>query len=174
MHYKANAIADRYMVPCFHQNWKLFAPDVPMYNVELEFRTHPKVTMRSNDISALDSAHHAAQWRDWQDATAFFGHGTKSTMEKVEQNISTQLTWQLMNNLYRKEGIVQYDQVVASPAYTTALFYVMQMQSNSMSIDSIGSWQIRLKYDFTPDAQNVDRRSNQDVVLFPEYFPLPK
>ena len=74
-----NQKTDRYMAPVFHQNWKLFAPDLPRYNCELEFRL------------AINN-----EWTDWKDASAFYGHSKSSPLETIEQNILTQLNWQLL------------------------------------------------------------------------------
>ncbi len=173
MPYKANAVADRYMVPCFHQNWKLFAPDVPMYNVELEWRClaapHPQ------PLSGGEGS-----WTPWQDAT--YEEGLKESprvLETVEQGFCTQLSAQLLNNLYRKDSTIIYDRIVGSPAYASALFYVMKYHeqkklpfNDRMNRQPV-AWQIRLRYTFAPQPRSMFD-AHEQVVEFPEYYPAPR
>src|SRR5690349_17586122 len=61
-------LADRYSIPAFHQNWKLFAPDLPAYNVELEYRWTD-----------------AGGWSAWKDVSESFGFDKTSRIETIEQ-----------------------------------------------------------------------------------------
>ncbi|MFM7730500.1 MAG: DUF5819 family protein, partial [Flavobacteriales bacterium] len=36
-------VVDGYSVPLFYQNWRLFAPDVPAYDAQLEYRDEPLI-----------------------------------------------------------------------------------------------------------------------------------
>jgi hypothetical protein len=145
-----NQKTDRYMAPVFHQNWKLFAPDLPRYNCELEFRL------------AINN-----EWTDWKDASAFYGHGKSSPLETIEQNILTQLNWQLLNNLYSKNGERQFDRIVRSTAYTDAMFMVMKMHRNANPDKREEMMQVRIRYQFTPSPGQQNAAT--EIIEFPIY-----
>ncbi len=200
MPYKAYALADKYSVPCFHQNWKLFAPDVPKYTVQLEYRTvvdsgdsikvngktmaraNVMMTKTANDsyiysiLNATDSAslnataENITAWSNWHDATGAAEVNVRQ-METIEQGFCTQLGNQLLNNLYRKNDVVQYDRVVASPAYASALYYVMKWNKTDAMPYNI--WQIRLRYVFTPEP-GTSQAAKEEIVEFPAYTHQPK
>ncbi|MFN0032593.1 MAG: DUF5819 family protein [Flavobacteriales bacterium] len=183
MPHQANALAEHYMVPCFHQNWKLFAPDVPEYSVQLEWRClaapHPR-PLSSGEGSA--SSANSQVWTPWQDAT--YEEGLKESprvLETVEQGFCTQLSAQLAGNLYRSDSTIMYDRVVGSPAYASALFYVMKHhelklvspQQGDLEYYTPKGWQIRLKYTFTPHPLSM-LPAKEVVIAFPEYYPQPR
>ncbi|MFM9984630.1 MAG: DUF5819 family protein [Flavobacteriales bacterium] len=145
-----NQRTDRYMAPVFHQNWKLFAPDLPRYNCELEFRL------------AINN-----EWTDWKDASSFYGYDDYSSVETIEQNILTQLNWQLLNNLYTRNGVIQFDRIVRSTAYTDAMFMVMKMHRNAQPDKREEMMQIRIRYQFTSTPHKDD--NHQEVIEFPIY-----
>lgn len=145
-----NRQTDHYMAPVFHQNWKLFAPDLPRYNCELEFRL------------AINN-----EWTDWKDASSFYGHESYSVVETIEQNILTQLNWQLLHNLYSRNGERQFDRILNSTAYTDAMFMVMKMHRNANPDKREEMMQIRIRYSFTPTPGQL---SGQDEIIeFPIY-----
>lgn len=145
-----NQRTDRYMAPVFHQNWKLFAPDLPRYNCELEFRL------------AMNN-----EWTDWKDMNAVYGYAENSVLETIEQNILTQLNWQVLNNLYSRNDVRQFDRIMSSTAYTDAMFMVMKMHRNANPGQQEEMMQIRMRYRFTPQPGD---RSGQDVIMeFPFY-----
>jgi Family of unknown function (DUF5819) len=130
---RITAKADRYCIPLFHQNWKLFAPDLPQYNLELEYR-----------------AARFGNWSDWNDASAHFNFQTTSRIETIEQGFNTSLGWQVMNNLYQKEGRTQFDRIVQSNAYASALYFVLKMEEIYHKQEKPDSVQLRLHFRFTP------------------------
>jgi hypothetical protein len=147
------ARADRYCVPLFHQNWKLFAPDLPTYNAELQYR-----------IST------AGEWGSWADVTAAYGYGRSSRMETIEQGFNTALAWQVMDNLYSKGGKKQFDRIVQSNAYASALFYALKMQEIHQPEVRIDSVQLRMEYRFTPKPDQA-YTFQKSWLEFPVYAP---
>lgn len=144
---------DRYMVPLFHQNWRLFAPDLPRYNCELEFRI---------------AVHN--EWTDWADASAFYGASKSSYLETLEQSFVFQLNSEVLNNLYRKGEVVQFDRVTQSAAYANALYMVIKNYRNHNDHVKEEMAQIRLHYLFTPPPGGQFQYHDQ-VLEFPIYIP---
>ncbi len=131
--FQINRFSDRYAVPMFHQNWKLFAPDLPKYNAELEYRY-------------ADSS----RWSDWRDASAGFGFDASSRIETVEQGFNTALGWQVLNNFYSRDGRKQFDRIVQSSDYARSLFFVLKMHELHSNKPQPDSLQVRLHFRFTP------------------------
>jgi len=125
-------ISEQYAVPVFHQNWSLFAPDVPKYDVQLEFRA------AENGL-----------WQNWNDASQGNGFADHSRIEYIEQNINTGLAWQVVNNLYSSNNSVQYDRIVASGNYLQALHFVSRLVERKEN-GQPDSLQLRLNFRFTP------------------------
>ena len=149
--YPVAAAADNYAIPLFHQNWKLFAPDPAKYNAELEYRYA-----------------RASAWSDWNDASAAFGFGNASRVETIEQGFNSSLGWQVVNNFYTKDGRAQYDRLVSSPSYVSALYFVMRMHNRFKQEESMDSIQVRLKFRFTP-APEMANTFQTSVLDFPIY-----
>jgi hypothetical protein len=147
------AKADGYCVPLFHQNWQLFAPDLPEYNSNLQYRIATSVG-----------------WSDWADATANFGYGITSRMETIEQGFNVALDWQVMDNLYSKAGKAQFDRIVQSNAYASALFYVLKMEEIHHPEIRPDSVQLRMEYRFTPPP-NGAHTFQKSWLEFPVYAP---
>lgn len=145
-----NRYTDRYMAPVFHQNWKLFAPDLPKYNCELEYRMA-----------------YQNEWSDWQDVSSSYGYNDYSLLETIEQNILTQLNWQILNNLYSRNGEQQFDRIVSSTAYTDAMFMVMKMYRNANPGKKEEMMQVRIKYRFTPAPG--ENTLPEEIIEFPIY-----
>ncbi|MBX7051566.1 MAG: hypothetical protein K1X54_05995 [Flavobacteriales bacterium] len=150
----ATKLTDRYAVPMFHQNWKLFAPDLPRYNAELEYRYFGNQT-----------------WSDWSDITKQCGFGPYTRMETIEQGFNTQLSWQVVNNYYALNGRAQFDRMVQSPAYANCLFYVLKMHELYVSKTKPDSVQIRLNFRFTPPPQQAHTYQISNLE-FPVYVPI--
>lgn len=148
-------LSDRYTIPLFHQNWKLFAPDLPRYNAELQYRI---------------AGQGQSGWSGWKDASSDFGYDEHSRVETVEQGFVGQLGWQVMDNLYSKGGKKQFDRIVQSNAYASSLFMVLklhQLQHPEFQLDSV---QIRLEFRFTP-AQEMAYNFQTSYLEFPVYIP---
>lgn len=136
---KVQTVAYRYSVPFFHQNWKMFAPSVPEYSNQLEYR------YKNN-----------GQWTTWLDATASHGFSEHSRMEYVEQTINDGLSWQIANNMYVENKTRQLDRVMESFDFGRAVYYILEMSerdgSKSQMNDSI---QLRIGFRFTPKPGNA-------------------
>jgi hypothetical protein len=153
---QATPLVDRYVVPMFHQNWKLFAPDLPKNDTQLEYRYYRE-----------------GGWYDWVDITAECGHGRFSRMETIEQGFNTQLSWQIINNFYAKDGRAQFDRIIQSPSYASALFYTLKM--HQLHIDPVqpDSIQIRSVFRFTPPPDQA-HSYQYSMLEFPAYSPALK
>jgi hypothetical protein len=149
---KVQHLSDRYMVPCFHQNWKLFAPDLPKYNAELEYRFAK-----------------SSVWSDWFDVSAHSGFDKRSKIETVEQGFNSSLSWQIQNNYYSVEGRPQFDRLVSSPSYADALFMTLKMHQLKYG-EKPDSVQIRMNFRFTP-APDQARNFQFTYLEFPIYKP---
>lgn len=150
---KINHISQQYMVPMFHQNWKLFAPDLAKYNTDLQYRF-------ANEKG----------WSNWLDVTEHFGFDKYSRIETVEQGFNSALNWQVVNNYYSLQGRPQFDRLVQSPAYSSALFMAMKMHKTFLPGERLDSVQIRLHYRFTP-GMNESRTIQTSDLEFPIYAP---
>lgn len=143
-------LGEQYSVPMFHQNWSLFAPDVPKYDVQLEYRTAIK-----------------GSWKPWQDASQSNGFGSRSRIEYIEQNINTGLAWQVVNNLYQSNNSVQFDRIVASNSYRQALHLVAGLVERTFDSEP-DSLQLRMNFRFTP-AQDKAYTFQTTKLEFPVY-----
>ena len=155
MPFQINAYTDRYAIPVFHQNWKLFAPDLPRYNVELEYRYAQ-----------------TSGWSDWRDASASFGYQSNSRMETIEQGFNTSLGWQVLNNFYSRDGRKQFDRIVQSTDYARSLFYVLKMHQIHVEKKQPDSVQIRLNFRFTPPPDKA-YTFQTSTLEFPVFRPQP-
>jgi hypothetical protein len=144
--------AYRYMVPHFHQNWSLFAPNIPEYDAQLMYR------VSNNDSLML--------WTPWQDVSAASGYDDFSKMEVIEQNILVQLNYQLYSNYYSINGVPQLDAMVKTAAYNKALYYAGRMHEKNQ-----GPWQmiqIAVLFRFPSDSLPIER-CGSDTLIFPPY-----
>ena len=142
---------DRYCVPMFYQNWKLFAPDVPTYDTQLEFRVA-----------------HEEEWSMWGDASGQYGYGTHDPIETVEQGFAAELLWQAKNNLYRRNDSLQWDAVTASQAYVASIYYVYKMEEYNRRPKPARA-QLRIVYTQTPVLGVSIEQTKRDTMEFPIY-----
>lgn len=152
---RVNAYTDRYAIPAFHQNWKLFAPDLPRYNVELEYRYAKQ-----------------AGWSEWRDASHSFGYSSASRMETIEQGFNTSLGWQVLNNFYSRDGRKQFDRIMQSTDYARSLFYVLKMHQIHVEKELPDSVQLRLNFRFTPPPDKA-YTFQTSTLEFPVFTPQP-
>ncbi len=144
-------IADRYSYPLFHQGMDLFAPDVPMYSMALEYRIF----------------HHSG-WNDWADISQHAGYDEHSRMELVEQSLSDALNYQVLHNYYSVDGVKQYDRIVSSSAFRNALYFALKMHDCSEHKVEFDSMQVRLNYRFTASPTSSEDASSASIE-FPAY-----
>lgn len=130
-------VSDEYTIPLFHQNWKLFAPDVPEYDVQLFFSTSD-----------------SGIWSEFHDVSEFHGFGRHSNMETVEQSICGGLGWQVANNLYTTDLEMKFDRIVESGQYNKAVYFVEKMHDTG-DLDMPDSLQLQLRFRFTPDPHGA-------------------
>ncbi len=152
---RTREIADKYSFPVFHQDWKLFAPDLAMYNSELEYRCVSNGT-----------------WSNWTDVTTSEGYAPVSRMERIEQGFNHQLAWQATNNLYSKDGVTQLDKIVHSTAYRNALYYAVKMHELHKPQEKYDSLQVRLNFRFTPKPEEHNTPAQYVPLEFPVYIPV--
>lgn len=122
-----------YTVPFFHQNWKLFAPEVPAYDNQLEYRYAANGT-----------------WSAWSDVSGSLGYAPHGKIEYIEQVITGVLAWQIANNLYQRNQRMQFDRIVQSFDYRRALYFTKQLHEQTTGQTSGDSLQLRVKFRFTP------------------------
>lgn len=153
---KSRVIAESYSFPAFHQDWKLFAPDLAMYNVDIEYRY------------AI-----SGKWSGWIDVGQSHGYGEYSRLERIEQGFGRLLVWEATNNFYSKNGERQFDRIMRSSAYRNALYFTMKMHESGHENTSFDSLQIRLNFRFTPKPENFKKGAEQVFLEFPNYVNQP-
>ena len=146
---KAHELAYRYMVPMFHQGWQLFAPDVPAYQIDVQFRYRPK-----------DS-----EWGAWKtigevqdDARMHYA------LAKMSGPLSTALNDPEMG-VYYVDSLPQFDRLETTGAYKAMVYYfIKEFESrNESTLDSLQLW---FNYRFTP---GLNGECEQPDI----YFPFP-
>lgn len=143
------SMSTSYTVPFFHQSWTMFAPEVPAYDVQLEFR------VKAND-----------HWKSWQDATSTYGYDSRHRMEYIEQSICSGLSSVVANNLYYENGIQKLDAITKSFDYNKAVYFVYEMHERHVGSDIQDSLQLRLTYQFTPPF-GVNEKEKWGELVFP-------
>lgn len=142
---------DIYSAPLFHQNWKLFAPDVPEYNTELEFRNYKN-----------------GAWSNWSDVSLANGYAVPSPIETIEQSICTSLAWQVSHNFYTKDTRQQFDRIVASFDYGRAIYFAHALYERTHGEATGDSLQLRLAFRFHP-KMDAARTLQHSYLEFPVY-----
>jgi hypothetical protein len=143
------SITYRYMVPFFHQNWSLFAPNIPEYDAQLIYR--------------VDLASENEMDKPWSDVCAGNRHDDFSKMEVIEQNILVQLAYQMHANYYRVNGKPQLDVLMRTAAYNKALYFAGRMHEAHQ-----GAWnnlQIAVVFRFPEN-----RGGQVDTLVFPAFY----
>ncbi len=140
--------AYHYSIPFFYQSWTMFAPSIPEYHQELEYRYFSKNT-----------------WSSWADATASHEMEVHSAMEYVEQNLCSGLSQQVAGNYTSINGVISWASITESLEYHKAFHYAQKMHDAYRQIPC-DSMQIRLHYTFIP-PQGAQRERNQEYLEFP-------
>lgn len=126
-------LSNRYTIPMFHQNWKLFAPSVPEYDAQLHYRVK------------LDRG-----WTDWGDISRSNNFGHTSRVEYIEQSLTGALAWQIANNLYSRDQRMEFERIINSFDYGRALFFVKKIHLRNGAHIVPDSLQLRVQFTFTP------------------------
>lgn len=148
-------IAYRYSVPFFHQTWKLFAPDVPEYDVQMHY-----------------SVHLTDGWSGWEDAAMSAGWGAGSVVETLEQSMASGLTWDVARNVYYRNDSVQFDRVMNGFAFGRSVYFLHGLCKRVPHLQNADSVRIQLQYRFTPLPCDTCKFTFR-TVEFPPY-PFPK
>jgi hypothetical protein len=151
----AKDLAYRYSVPFFHQTWKLFAPDVPEYDVQLVY-----------------SLHLPDGWSEWHDAAGSLHKGNGSVTETLEQSMASGLTWEVTRNVYTENDTVRFERVMRSFAYSRAVYFLHGLSKRLPGAMDADSVKIQLYYLFTPMPGDTCKALFRNVS-FPAY-PFPK
>lgn len=144
-----------YSYPFFHQTWSLFAPDLPEYDVDLEFRVF-----------------HQQAWTAYTDASEALEQSSGSTAETLEQAMCSGLAYQLANNMYTSNGQRQLEHVLESKLYGRAIYFAHGVAQRLYGRPVGDSLQMRLQFRFTP-APEAARNYQFSAFAFPAYA-LPK
>lgn len=142
------AMSQAYTVPFFHQNWSMFAPEIPEHDNELEYRYSK-----------------SGVWSDWHDASAYHGFKKGGPIEYIEQSLSSSLTRQIANNLTTKNGAFDFSTIQKSYDYNKALYFCIVLHEKSTGIALQDSIQMRSKFIFTPAFGSDD----QEVIHYLTY-----
>lgn len=144
-----------YSYPFFHQTWSVFAPNLPEYSTQLEFRVY------RNDA-----------WTEYTDATAALGTKGGHTAETIEQAMCSGLAYQLANNMFASHGRLDLQHVVESKSYGRAIYFVHAIGRRMYGSPVGDSLQMRLQFRFTPSPDQA-RNYQYSTFVFPSYA-LPK
>ncbi len=147
-------VANTYAAPLFHQNWKMFAPDIPEYDHQLEYRFSRKDSLQP--------------WSEWHDVSSFNHFGSRSRIEYMEQSLTGGLSWQIANNFYQKNSVPQFDRVLTSFDYQRALFFTASLHERIQGHPIEDSLQLRIRYRFTPTPGQAST-SQLSYFDFPPY-----
>lgn len=145
------AISQAYTVPLFHQNWSMFAPEVPEYSLSLQYRFDQSGT-----------------WTDWADISESMGFAKSSKVYYMEQSISSGLAVDIGRNMYFENGERKLDVVQKSTDYNKALYYAIRLHNLHYAEPLREHVQIRLQFHFTP-ALGSDDAVKTDSIEFPIY-----
>jgi len=148
-------VSTRYSAPLFHQNWKLFAPSVPEYDCQLEYRFPEN-----------------GKWSFWRDVSAGNGFSYNSRIETLEQSLTSSLAWQIANNLYSRNQRAQFDRIVSSFDYQRALFFTHTLHGRIQPAPIQDSIQVRVRFRFTP-AMDQAHSSQVSHLELPVYSYQP-
>ena len=98
-------VSQIYTVPFFHQNWSMFAPEVPEYDLQLQYR------FPTNGV-----------WSEWNETTESCGFEYRDRAEYLEQSICSGLAYQVAQNIYFENGVRKLDRIVDFPD-TFAIYF---------------------------------------------------
>lgn len=130
---RLTALRNQYMVPYFHQGWKLFAPDVPKDQYELEYRFSSE-----------------GAWSPWSSSEDFEGISNHSRLPYVAQKLELLLGIDMRRNLYfNEDSVLQYDLIVSDVPYMRVLYFAVRRHEilHQSRPDSV---QLKMRVVFTP------------------------
>jgi hypothetical protein len=136
-------VSQIYTVPFFHQNWSMFAPEVPEYDLQLQYRFPTNGT-----------------WSAWNETTESCGFEYRDRAEYLEQSICSGLAYQVAQNIYFENGIRKLDRIEDAFDYGKALNYAMKMHEHFYSKEIEDSLQIRLQFVFTPKPGSTEEKTD--------------
>ena len=150
-------IVDDYCVPLFYQNWKLFAPDVPAFDAQLEYRVQQ-----------------TEGWSSWSDLSGNSNTYGQDVYETIEQGLLAELLWQARNNLYTVNDTLRWEAVLSSQAYAASTYYVFKMEAYHQQPKPMAA-QFRIVYHPTPAMGKNKQGPNEyrmlhDTLVFPIYY----
>lgn len=146
------AVSQAYAVPLFHQNWSMFAPEVPAYSLELEYRYD------QNDV-----------WSNWRGINSFMDLNNHPKVYYMEQSICSGLAAEVGRNMYFENGDRKFDVVVKSFDYSKAIFFVHQLHNRTQTERLSHQMQMRMMFHFNPALGSGDPIKS-DTLVFPIYL----
>jgi hypothetical protein len=138
------AISNAYTIPFFHQNWKLFAPEMPNYDCFLWVRTKEN-SMWSAPFRMSERGN--------------FGYSSKVTY--MEFSIANALANELAANMYWENGKRNLTRVEQSLSFGRAVYFAERMCRRHLDLQA-DSLQIQLQFHFHERGQN----SQQTTIEF--------
>jgi hypothetical protein len=152
---RLTALRNQYMVPYFHQGWKLFAPDVKKDQYELDYRFST-----------------GEEWSSWTSSEDFDDISSHPRLPYVAQKLELLLAIDMRRNLYfNEDSVLQYDLIVSDVPYMRVLY--MAVRRHEILYQSRpDSLQLKLRIVFTPpfDGSLVEapREFKFPVYTFPK------
>lgn len=147
----ARALTSRYMVPWFHQGWKLFAPDVPNDQYLLEYRIPQSVV-----------------WSEWRNAETMESISSHPRIPYIAQKLQLYLANDMRKNLfYNEDSTLNYSLIIDDVPYMRVLYYAVRRHEilNGERPDSL---QLRMTVQFTPAMDDLNLPEDR-VFIFPVY-----
>lgn len=148
---RLTAVRNQYMVPYFHQGWKLFAPDVPATQYELTYRY------------SKDGA-----WSDWGESETFEPISSHPRLAYVAQKLQMYLAMDMRKNLtFNPDSTINYDLVVNDVPYMRVLYFAVR-RHEMLTTQRPDSIQMRMNVLFTPSFESGEQQPAQ-FFEFPVY-----
>jgi|LauGreDrversion4_2_1035121.scaffolds.fasta_scaffold386718_1 hypothetical protein len=148
---RVRAVSNAYAIPFFHQNWKLFAPEMPNYDCFLWVRTKENVAW-------------SAPFRISEKADC--GYSSKITY--MEFSIANALAIDLAANMFWENGQRNLSHVEQGLAYGRAVYFAERMCRRHLEIPA-DSLQVQLHFHFHERGH-----MNQQTVIEFSKTPLKK
>lgn len=139
-------MAYQYMVPNFHQGWKLFAPDVPDYHQEFRFRY------------ALGRSH-----REWTMDTLYRHPRMHYALAKMSSAFNEALNSPEFG-VYYIDSLPQWDRFQNSGAYKQFMYFGIKEFKNRRGVQP-DTVQVSVIYHFTPGTAHPRAGTDYRMVL---------
>lgn len=132
-------MSNSYVIPFFHQNWKLFAPEMADYDVHLYVRARENGTWGIPFRISEKGNYHKT-----------------SKVTYMEYSIANSLANELAANMYWENGERNLSKVEQSLNYGRAIYFAERMCRRHFQIET-DSIQLQLNFHFHPREKNAQQ-----------------